>query len=57
MTAMNCELTGNMIFQSYPVLTDPGGLLQAISGKTEKKTHDQTLKEMFVMKSSLLTTS
>lgn len=45
MTVMNRELTGNTIFQSYPVLTDPGGLLQAISGKTEKKTHDQTLKK------------
>jgi hypothetical protein len=38
-------LTANATFRSYPALTDPGGLLRAVSGKTEKMTHDQTLQK------------
>ena len=38
-------LTANATFQSYPALTDPGGLFRAVSGKTEKMTHDQTLQK------------
>jgi hypothetical protein len=39
-----------MIFRSFPVTTNPGGFLRTISGKTEKKIHDNTLKNLFFRK-------
>ena len=39
------KLTRNMIFRSAPALTNPGGILRAISGKTEKYIHHRTNKD------------
>jgi hypothetical protein len=41
-----------MIFRSSPALTNPGGILCAISGKTEKYIHYRTKKDSIFKKVS-----